>query len=119
MFEPSRPSASTQDARLNLVKLAVGSKDPKYNLDLHAIFSMEPAGDDWTSLKSAWVKATGIAIASTAALDRSNARLEAALAEYQKVRWEDDANTGIRWVLSEDGRTLSSVECRNAEQRWE
>lgn len=108
-----------QDARLNLVKLAVGSKDPKYNLDLHAIFSMEPAGDDWTSLKSAWVKATGIAIASTAALDRSNARLEAALAEYQKVRWEDDANTGIRWVLSEDGRTLSSVECRNAEQRWE
>ena len=108
-----------KDARLNLLKLAVGSKDPKYNVDLHAIFSSELEDDDWTSLKNAWVQATGNAIASSAAFELSNAKLETALAEYRKVRWEDDANTGIRWILSEDGRSLSTIECRNAEQRWE
>jgi CheY-like chemotaxis protein len=108
-----------QDARLNLIKLAVGSKDAKYNLDLHSIFSSELDDGDWTSLKNAWVQATGNAIASNAALELSNAKLEAALSEYRKVRWEDDANTGVRWILSEDGRSLSTVECRNAEQRWE
>ncbi len=58
-------------------------------------------------------------LANTHDLEAGKIRLQEGLRSFVRNRFADDEQTGVRWELGPDGRTLSMRECRPAEVLWE
>jgi hypothetical protein len=106
------------DAKLQLAKLAYGSRDPRFAPALGSLIAdSDPTNEGWNPLRQAWEQSTSFA--NRQELVRlSSEKLAERLGLYLRSRFANDAATSIRWSLGPTGRTLDLAECRPAEALW-
>jgi hypothetical protein len=107
------------DVKRNLVLLAAGSRDDRYNKELASLFSNpESLPEDLRDVANKWMSRSSARTRDESLLEHSSARLRTLLSQYGKVQFENDAATSVRWILEQDGRSLSMRDCTPAEELW-
>jgi CheY-like chemotaxis protein len=107
------------DARRNLMLLAAGSKDARYQSELTSLFGIaDDVPEDLRALANKWMSRSESSPSGSQLFDDSSSRLRALLSRYSNVRFDDEAATGVRWLLGQDGRSLTMRDCTPAEELW-
>jgi CheY-like chemotaxis protein len=107
------------DVKRNLLLLAAGSRDGRYSKELASLFgSPESLPEDLREIANKWMSRSGSLAESDSLFDRSSSRLRTLLSQYKKVQFDNDAATSVRWILEQDGRSLTMRDCTPAEELW-
>ncbi|AMV32259.1 hypothetical protein VN12_09060 [Pirellula sp. SH-Sr6A] len=107
------------DARRNLILLAAAAKDPRYQNELTSLLGdIDSLPEDLREAANNWMSRSASSSTQSQLFEDSSSRLRSLLSRYVNVRFDDDAATGVRWLLGQDGRSLTMRDCTPAEELW-